>query len=95
MPFREVSLMDKEREFVEFARRRGGERSGALSAFRDQPTTGYKLLERYRERWQNQVGLVRERFFTPRLAVQELTSTAAGSVRIQELDGSPTGRGCG
>jgi transposase len=50
MPFREVSVMDQKREFVVFAAAEGANVRELCRRFGISPTTGYKLLERYRER---------------------------------------------
>jgi transposase len=50
MPFREVSVMDRRREFVVFAAADGANVRVLCRRFGISPTTGYKLLERYRER---------------------------------------------
>jgi transposase len=50
MPFREVSVMDQKREFVVFAAAEGTNVRELCRRFGISPTTGYKLLERYRER---------------------------------------------
>lgn len=50
MPFREVSVMDRKREFVVFAAADGANVRELCRRFGISPTTGYKLLERYRER---------------------------------------------
>ena len=49
MPFREVSVMDQKREFVVFAAAEGANVRELCRRFGISPTTGYKLLERYRE----------------------------------------------
>jgi hypothetical protein len=67
MPFRVVSVMDQKSEFVEFAAAEGPNVRELCRRFGISSTTGYKLLERYGKGGQNQVGLVGERFFTPRL----------------------------
>ena len=50
MPFREVSVMDQKREFVVFAAAERANVRELCRRFGISPTTGYKLLERYRER---------------------------------------------
>jgi transposase-like protein len=50
MPFREVSVMDQKREFVVFATAEGANVRELCRRFGISPTTGYKLLDRYRER---------------------------------------------
>jgi transposase len=50
MPFREVPVMDRKREFVVFAAADGANVRELCRRFGISPTTGYKLLERYRER---------------------------------------------
>ena len=67
MPFRVASVMDQKPVFVEFAAAEGPNVGELCRRFGISSTTGYKLLERYGNGGQNQIGLVRERFFTPRL----------------------------
>jgi transposase InsO family protein len=50
MPFREVSVMDRKREFVVFAAADGANVRQLCRRFGISPTTGYKLLERFWER---------------------------------------------
>ena len=50
MPFREVSVMDRKREFVVFAMAEGANIRELCRRFGISPTTGYKWLERYRGR---------------------------------------------
>jgi len=49
MPFREVSVMDQKREFVVFASAEGANIRELCRRFGISPTTGYKLLGRYRD----------------------------------------------
>ena len=58
MPFREVSVMDRKREFVVFAAAEGANVRELCRRFGISPTTGYELLERYRGR--GMAGLVEQ-----------------------------------
>lgn len=49
MPFCEVSVMDQKREFVVFAAAEGANVRELCRRFGISPTTGYKLLGRYRD----------------------------------------------
>jgi transposase len=48
MPFREVSAVDRKREFVVFGGAEGANVRQLCQRFGVSPTTGYKRLERYR-----------------------------------------------
>jgi len=95
MPFRVASVMDQKPVFVEFAAAEGPNVGELCRRFGISSTTGYKLLPALWERGAESGRPGARALLYAAAAVQEITSTASGSVRIQELDGSPTGRGCG
>jgi transposase-like protein len=74
--------MDQKRKFVEFAATEGPSVRELCRRFGISPTAGYKLRDRYQERRRNRVGLFARALLYAVAAVQKLTSTAAGSVRI-------------
>ncbi|WP_348528017.1 helix-turn-helix domain-containing protein, partial [Mesorhizobium sp.] len=77
MPFYEVSMMDRKREFVEFASREWANVRELCRRFGISPTTGYKWLERYRS--EGPAGLV-ERSRRPHLSPQRTASAIEARV---------------
>jgi len=77
MPFREVSVMDRRREFVVFAMMAGANIRELCRRFGISPPTAYKWLERYRR--EGSAGLL-ERSRRPRSSPRQTPSTIEAKV---------------